>query len=190
MAKITAGRRLGLLPPRASSAIITASEDEMPGGAEGAAHGQRTVHGQRIVPGRVFFHGRLHRWNYARLGSALAAPRHCRRRVRREVADIEHSPQQLGLGQPSLRLRNHVLQLCACRTRHGYKVGPAPRPHARRLPTSDYRPSVAPLWRFLSPRRQTTDEHKRDQNGGDEYQLQRVRHTHSPSPVSRPCWLY
>jgi hypothetical protein len=39
------------------------------------------------------------------------------------------------------------------------------------------------------PCRQTADEHKREQNGGDEYQLQRIGHTHSPSPVSRPGWL-
>ena len=31
-----------------------------------------------------------------------------RRRVRREVADLEHRPKQLGLRQDRLRLRNHV----------------------------------------------------------------------------------
>jgi hypothetical protein len=30
-----------------------------------------------------------------------------RRRVRREVADVEHRPQQLGLGQDGLRPRNN-----------------------------------------------------------------------------------
>jgi len=31
-----------------------------------------------------------------------------RRRFRREVADIEHGPQQFGLGQDGLRFRHHV----------------------------------------------------------------------------------
>ena len=35
-------------------------------------------------------------------------PRSSRRRVRREVSDIEHRPRQLGLRQDRLRLRHHV----------------------------------------------------------------------------------
>jgi hypothetical protein len=38
----------------------------------------------------------------------LKLRRRRRRRIRREVADIERRLQQLGLGQHGLRLRNHV----------------------------------------------------------------------------------
>ena len=44
------------------------------------------------------------RWFYRVAGAHSSS----RRRVRREVADIEHRPQQLGLGQNGLSFCNHV----------------------------------------------------------------------------------
>jgi hypothetical protein len=42
------------------------------------------------------------------IGGIAAAGSLTRRRVRREVIDIEHRPQQLGLGQDGVRLRDHT----------------------------------------------------------------------------------
>jgi hypothetical protein len=67
---MTAGRRLGSLPPRASSAIIASEGDLV--GAEGTAHGQRTVLGQRMVCHRILFRRGLRRCNDARLTSVAA----------------------------------------------------------------------------------------------------------------------
>lgn len=48
------------------------------------------------------------RWRVRRGGRRLPGAHSSERRVRREVAGVEHRPQQLGLGQHGLRLRHHV----------------------------------------------------------------------------------
>ena len=65
-----------------------------------------------------------------------------RRRVRREVTDIEHRPQQLGFRQHGLRLRNYVRgrMLAALDIRYGHAAGLALRLRVRRFPTSGCRP--------------------------------------------------